>query len=63
MMGDGQKAFIEIIEPTNPNSALSRFMEERARPQNPHGEGVYIIGVDVDDLEATIKNIRYFGVC
>ena len=61
MMGDGQKAFIEIIEPTNPDSALSHFMEERSRPENPHGEGVYIIGVDVDDLDATIKNIRDHG--
>ena len=61
MMGDGQKSFIEIIEPVNPNSALARFMKERSRPQNPHGEGVYIIGVDVDDFEATIKNIRDRG--
>jgi len=61
MMGDGQKSFIEIIEPVNPNSPLARFMKERSRPQNPHGEGVYIIGVDVDDIEATIKNIRDRG--
>ena len=61
IMGDGQKSFVEIIEPTNPNSALARFMNERSRPQNPHGEGVYIIGVEVDDLEATIKHIRDRG--
>jgi len=61
MMGDGQKHFIEIIEPINPDSALARFMKERSRPENPHGEGVYIIGVEVDDLEATIKHIRERG--
>ena len=61
MMGDGQKPFIEIIEPMNPDSALARFMKESARPQNPHGEGVYVIGVEVDNLEETIKNIRDLG--
>ena len=61
MMGDGQTSFIEIIEPSNPDSPLARFMKERSRPQNPHGEGVYILGVDVDDLDATVQNIRDKG--
>jgi len=61
MMGDGQTSFIEIIEPTDPNSALARFMKERSQAQNPNGEGVYILGVEVDDLEATVKNIRDKG--
>jgi len=61
MMGDGQKSFLEIIEPTGPNSALARFMKERSRPENPHGEGVYLIGVEVDDFEGTIKHIRDRG--
>ena len=61
MMGDGERQFLEIIEPTNPESALARFMKERSRPQNPDGEGVYIIGVEVDDLEAAIKRIRDGG--
>jgi len=60
-MGDGERRFLEIIEPINPDSALARFMKERSRPQNPGGEGVYIIGVEVDDLEATIKHIRDSG--
>ncbi len=57
MMGDGEKALLEIIEPATPDSALARFMKERSRPENPHGEGVYLVGVDVDDFEGTIKNI------
>ena len=61
MMGDGQKALLEIIEPANPESALARFMKERSRPENPHGEGVYVIGVEVDNLEEAIKNIRDGG--
>ena len=61
MMGDGQKSFIEIIEPLSTDSALARFMKERSRPQNPSGEGPYIIGVEVDDFESTIKCIRDHG--
>ena len=61
MMGDGQKSFLEIIQPTSPDSPLARFMKERSRPQNPHGEGPYLIGIDVDNLEATIKQIRECG--
>lgn len=61
MMGDGEKSFIELLEPINPDSALARFMKESSRPQNPHGEGVYVIGVDVDDLDGTVKHIRDRG--
>lgn len=61
MMGDGETSFVEIVQPINSNSALARFMKERSRPENPHGEGVYLIGIEVDDLEATIKRIRDQG--
>ena len=61
MMGDGEKSLLEIIEPATPDSALARFMKERSRPENPHGEGVYLVGVDVDDFEGTIKNICDLG--
>ncbi|MFC1942269.1 VOC family protein [Chloroflexota bacterium] len=61
MMGDGQKRFLEIVEPTNPDSALARFMKGRSRSQNPNGEGIHYIAVEVDDLEATVKQIRACG--
>ena len=60
-LGDGKTSFIEIVQPIDPNSALARHMKERSRPQNPSGEGVYVIGVEVDDLKATIKQIREHG--
>ena len=61
MLGNGETAFIEIVQPAKPDSALARHMKERARPQNPQGEGVYVVSVEVDDWEATIKNIRDHG--
>ncbi len=61
MMGDGTEAFIELIEPTSPNSALARFMRDRTTPTNPKGEGLYLVGVEVENLEESIKQIREKG--
>lgn len=63
MLGDGQQAWIELVSPspTNPDSALARFMRERSNPLNPHGEGLYLVGFEVDDLETTVEQIRAAG--
>ena len=61
LMGNGEKYFVEIVEPLNPDSALARFMKGRSGPHNPNGEGVYIVGIEVDDLEAAVQNIRDKG--
>ena len=42
MMGDGERHFLEIIEPINPDSALARFMKERAHPQNQRLRGDWL---------------------
>ena len=39
MIGNGGDRMVEVIQPTDPDSALSRFMKERAIPSNPSGEG------------------------
>jgi predicted enzyme related to lactoylglutathione lyase len=61
MMGDGQQAFLELIEPVDPKSALARFMKERSGLSNPPGEGVYIIGLEVDDLRSALERVRGKG--
>ncbi|MBI4641127.1 MAG: VOC family protein [Candidatus Tectomicrobia bacterium] len=61
MMGNGTEAFIELIEPTDPNSALARLMRDRTTPMNPKGEGIYLVGVEVDNLEESIKQVREKG--
>jgi predicted enzyme related to lactoylglutathione lyase len=62
MMGNGVENVIEMISPVSPESALARFMEERVHPElNPKGEGPYLLGVEVDDLDAVVKRIEASG--
>jgi methylmalonyl-CoA/ethylmalonyl-CoA epimerase len=50
-----ENSFIELMEPTDPQSAVGRFLESR-------GEGIYLVAVEVDDQEATIKSLLDKGV-
>ncbi len=61
MLGNDDRMQVEIVQPSNPESPLARFMKERSRPQNQHGEGVYIIGVAVDNLAESVARVRQHG--
>ncbi len=61
MLGNGEDRLIEMIQPSDPDSALARFMKERAIPSNPNGEGLYLVSVEVDDINETVKQIREAG--
>ncbi len=61
MLGNGEDRLIEMIQPSNPESALARFMKERAIPTNPNGEGLYLVSVEVDDINEVVKQIREAG--
>jgi methylmalonyl-CoA epimerase len=50
-MGGPGGSEIELIEPTNPASSLSRFLEKR-------GEGLHHICLEVEDIEATLREMR-----
>jgi len=45
---------IELIEPTNPDSSLSRFLEKR-------GEGLHHICLEVKDIEAALREMQAKG--
>lgn len=45
---------IELLEATNPNSPIAKFIAKR-------GEGVHHIAFDVDDIEAEIKRLKTEG--
>ena len=49
------KGHIELIEPTDPTKAVARFLEK-------HGEGVYLVGFDVDDVPGAVGSLRELGV-
>ncbi len=47
--------FIEVVAPTNDESAVGRAVESR-------GEGLHTIAMEVDDIEATVKHLQDSGV-
>jgi catechol 2,3-dioxygenase-like lactoylglutathione lyase family enzyme len=61
MLGYQGRPVVEVMEPASPESALARLMEERKNPRNPRGEGVYMLSVEVDDLQETLRRIEANG--
>ena len=53
-LGNGEDAFLELLEPTDPNSAVARFLKS-------HGEGVYLVSFNVENLEEAVKQVRANG--
>ncbi len=47
--------FIEIVAPTNDEAAVGRAIESR-------GEGLHALAMEVDDLDATVKDLEGKGV-
>ncbi len=47
--------FIEIVAPTDPESAVGRALESR-------GEGIHTMAMEVDDLEGTVAAMRDAGI-
>ena len=46
------ESVLELIEPLDPQQgALARFLQNR-------GEGVYMIALEVDDMESTVKSLQ-----
>ena len=45
---------IELLEATNPDSPIAKFIEKK-------GEGIHHIAFDVDDIEAEIKRLKNEG--
>lgn len=52
---DAKNVKIELLESTNPNSAISKFIEKR-------GEGIHHIAFNVASIEERIKEIKSQGV-
>jgi methylmalonyl-CoA epimerase len=53
-MGGPGGSEIELIEPTDPGSSLSRFLEKR-------GEGLHHICLQVRDIDAALKEMQQKG--
>ncbi len=51
MMGETK---VELLEATNPDSAISRFIEKK-------GEGIHHLAFDVTDIHAEMKRLKEAG--
>lgn len=45
---------IELLEPTDPDKAVGKFLAKR-------GEGVYLIGFECDDIPGSVKHLKSHG--
>jgi methylmalonyl-CoA/ethylmalonyl-CoA epimerase len=54
-MFDVGESRIELLEPTRSDSPVGKFLEKR-------GEGFHHVAFQVDDLEATLKELKESGV-
>jgi len=48
------RGHIELMQPIDPSSAVARFLEKR-------GEGVYLVGFEVEDVTASTKKLQERG--
>ena len=46
---------IELLQPTDPNQAVGRFLAK-------HGEGVYLVGFECQDIPGSVAKLRGEGV-
>jgi len=46
---------VELLEPTDDDSPISKFLEKR-------GGGIHHIAIEVDDIEATLKKLKAKGM-
>ena len=61
MLGTDDGAILELISPAREDSALKRFMDLREGDAYPNGEGLYLVGMQVADLEAAAARIEAAG--
>jgi len=51
-VGDGE---VELVQPTDPESSLAKFLEKR-------GEGMHHLCIEVDDIEGVVTSLKDKGV-
>jgi len=49
------ESLLELLEPTEENSTIGRFLESR-------GEGLHHLALEADDIEATLQRLKNSGV-
>lgn len=62
MLGNDDGNLIEVISPMSADSALGRFMKMREGVAYPGGEGIYLVGMRVDDVASQISMANAAGL-
>ena len=61
MMGNDDGPILELVSPMEQDSALKRFMDMRSGDVYPDGEGLYLVGMEVDDIGEAVKRAQDAG--
>ncbi len=60
-MGYDGKVMLHLICPVSEESPISKLMKERVNPFNPHGEGMYLIAYETEDVDAFCAQVEAGG--
>ena len=59
-MGYGDTTLLLLCQPTD-ESPIAKLMSERQNDFNPHGEGMYLIAYETDDVDTFCKQVEENG--
>ena len=60
-VGYGGEVMLHLIQPSSEESPIWKLMQERINPFNPHGEGIYLLAYDCDDIDGFVEKIEADG--
>jgi catechol 2,3-dioxygenase-like lactoylglutathione lyase family enzyme len=60
-MGYGGKTLLHLIQPKSDESPIARLMKERANSLNPHGEGIYLLAFEAEDVDGFASQVEAAG--
>ncbi len=60
-MGYGDSLITRLITPSSEDSPIAKVMKDRASTSNPHGEGMYLICYETDDIDAFCARVEANG--
>lgn len=56
-MGYNGQVMCHLINPVEDDSPIRKLMTERINPFNPHGEGIYLLAYETEDVDAFCEKV------
>ena len=60
-MGYDGAVVLHLIHPSGEDSPIHRLMQDRTNQFNPHGEGIYLLAFECDDVDAFAQQVEDGG--